>query len=570
MNGSTGPPQASDNLRRVIPGVSTVLALLTLGGVLLLGSLLGPRGTQPLAELAWAAPTLQSFIVLSALAIALLCLARYRALGRAWVLWTGTAFLANGVLGLFYLLSWPGLLSGRAVAAGFSNSASWLFELSFSCIALLPFTVGVRRPERMSSAYSPAAYLVAAVLAALIGLLSLTLESALPTMIVGLQYTPPALGWTTGLALLAALAAALAYRRYLSGEDPMLGFVALFLTIMAFGLLDVVLGGSRYDFWWYGSRILFISAYLSMLFGFLLEGYALFGREKERTQERQALLATVQAQAEELRSQYEGLRTQEKELERLRASEQEAREQAEKAIRIRNEFISIAAHELKTPVTSLWGFSQVLLRRLGKTGTLDPDQVAHALTHIDEQARRLAALIEEVLNVSRLEAGKLELRTEEAEVCPIVEAAIASVRLLHPDRSFPFECRESTRARLDPVRIEQVVVNLLDNAVKFSPKETHVEVDLRTDEGQLVISVRDHGDGIAEEERERIFERFYQAHPENHYGGMGLGLCISREIVRMHGGSITCEAPEGVDLSSGRSTGSLFVVRLPIGPRGEE
>lgn len=145
----------------------------------------------------------------------------------------------------------------------------------------------------------------------------------------------------------------------------------------------------------------------------------------------------------------------------------------------------------------------------------------------------------------------------------MVESAVALVREIYPDSSFLFRSGVSPRASLDPLRIEQVVVNLLDNAAKFSPKDGPVEIELSVEaRDAAVISVRDHGPGIAEGDRERVFERFHQVHPEQHYGGMGLGLYISREFVRMHGGTITCEAPEG--------GGARFVVRLPLeaGDRG--
>jgi signal transduction histidine kinase len=118
-------------------------------------------------------------------------------------------------------------------------------------------------------------------------------------------------------------------------------------------------------------------------------------------------------------------------------------------------------------------------------------------------------------------------------------------------------------ALLDPLRTEQVMVNLLDNAAKFSPHDAPVEVELAlVGEDEARISVRDHGNGLAGEDRERVFERFYQARPNGEHGGLGLGLYISRQIVQMHGGTLACEAAEG--------EGNRFVLRLPLrGRHGE-
>jgi PAS domain S-box-containing protein len=247
----------------------------------------------------------------------------------------------------------------------------------------------------------------------------------------------------------------------------------------------------------------------------------------------------------------------EAERERTLAAEQEARTMAEQAVQLRDEFLSIAAHELKTPITSLRGFSQIVIRRLMKTGILDPDQVMHAMTHIDEQTNRLNDLMEQLLDVSRLEAGKLATAPEETSVSSVVEAALALIREIHPARTFLVRDSASVRAYIDPLRMEQVIINLLDNAAKFSPKDAPVEIDISLDaRDEVVISVRDHGEGIAEKDRQGVFERFYQVHSGQHHSGMGLGLYISAQIVDMHGGTITCEAPDG--------EGSRFVVRLPL------
>lgn len=254
-------------------------------------------------------------------------------------------------------------------------------------------------------------------------------------------------------------------------------------------------------------------------------------------------------------------RTEERE--RLLATEQEARNLAEKAVKVRDEFMSGAAHELKTPVTSLRGYAQVLIRQYEKTGTVDPGRLLKSMKAIDAQSKRLTRLTEQLLNLSRLETGKLTLALEKTDVVGLVENLISAIRHSHPRRTIEFRGGQDVFADVDGDRLEQVVTNLIDNGIKFSDEIAPVEVEVDHDgTGWVKITVRDHGIGIPEEQRGRIFEQFYQAHAERHYGGMGIGLFISRQITEMHGGTITVEQPA--------DGGTSFVVRLPISRAQED
>lgn len=253
----------------------------------------------------------------------------------------------------------------------------------------------------------------------------------------------------------------------------------------------------------------------------------------------------------------------EAEREYLLVAEQEARAVAERAVREREEFLSIASHELKTPITSLMGFSQVIMRKLERDGKLDPAEITRSLTRIEQQSRKLNDLVRQLLDVSRIESGKLPLTMEDASASTVLEEALDLVREIHPERTYLIDNSTPIRANFDPQRIEQVIVNLLDNAVKFSPADTPIEVGLSRDAaGWMVISVRDHGEGIPAKDRQKVFERFHQNGPRAYSSGMGLGLYISAQIVGMHGGTITCEAPE--------DGGSRFVVRLPLGVSSQD
>jgi signal transduction histidine kinase/HAMP domain-containing protein len=232
--------------------------------------------------------------------------------------------------------------------------------------------------------------------------------------------------------------------------------------------------------------------------------------------------------------------------------------EVQEAVRMRDEFFSVAAHELKTPVTSLRGFAQLAVRQLDKDGTLDPVRARQALQVIDEQSKKLSNLVTQLLDVSRLEAGRLMLHRLTADVVALVDNVVSSIQTGSPQHRITLNAPFSLSAAVDPLRLEQVITNLVDNAVKYSPQGGEIAVIVEATAPETVrISVRDHGLGIPFERRARIFDRFYQAHADSYYGGMGLGLYISREIVVLHGGQIHAEFPE--------DGGTRFVVSLPRG-----
>ncbi len=250
-----------------------------------------------------------------------------------------------------------------------------------------------------------------------------------------------------------------------------------------------------------------------------------------------------------------------KELERARSLEREqlARAEAEAAVRSRDEFLSVAAHELRTPVTSLRGFAQTLTRQADHTGTLAPERMLNALTHIDVQSRKLTNLVNQLLDISRIKAGRLTLERKPTDLYILVRDVIELARANTQRHTITLHPELPVRAYVDPLRIEQVITNLIDNAIKYSSDGT-IAVTITQLNGDLIqITVADQGIGIPVKRRERLFERFYQAHTDGFAdsSGMGLGLYISRQIVELHGGTIEAEFPaEG---------GTRFVINLPIG-----
>jgi signal transduction histidine kinase len=232
--------------------------------------------------------------------------------------------------------------------------------------------------------------------------------------------------------------------------------------------------------------------------------------------------------------------------------------EAQRAIQLRDEFLSVAAHELKTPVTTLLGFSQLLLGQLDQKRALDEQMVVRALRAVEHGSLRMSRLISQILDVSRLDGGRLVLDREVADLTALVQRIVMGMQTTTSRHTLVVQAPSPVSALVDPLRLEQVVTNLLDNAIKFSPGGGQIEIEVAQPAPELArLMVTDHGIGIPPERREQIFERYYQAHVGDHASGLGLGLYISSHIVELHGGSITPQfPPEG---------GSQFVVDLPTG-----
>jgi len=241
---------------------------------------------------------------------------------------------------------------------------------------------------------------------------------------------------------------------------------------------------------------------------------------------------------------------------RLLEAEHRAREQAEAAVRARDEFLSAAAHELKTPITTLHGYAELVARRLEKEGFADPQQIRRGIQVIDRQADRLARLVAQLIDMAALDAGRLELRKQVTDVAALARGAVAwsAAGAERPD--ITLQAPPTLPALVDPERLERVLANLLDNAIRFSPKGTPIEVTVSAPDPNTVrVTVRDHGPGISLADRPRLFSRFFQAQPGGAFAGLGLGLYLSRRIIELHGGQMTAEFPP--------DGGSLFVITLP-------
>ena len=221
----------------------------------------------------------------------------------------------------------------------------------------------------------------------------------------------------------------------------------------------------------------------------------------------------------------------------------------------KDEFISMASHELKTPVTSLKGFTQVLQRRLLKQGD---EQGLHYLARMDAQLNRLTKLVGDLLDVSKMQAGKLTFDVEPFELDALIQETVENVQATTSTPEIVVEGRTGACILGDQDRLGQVFINLLTNAVKYSPRADKVVVHLSQEKQQAIVSVQDFGIGIDVSHHQKIFERFYQVtDPEERtYPGLGMGLYISSEIVERHHGRMWVESRKG--------NGSTFSVALPL------
>jgi signal transduction histidine kinase len=240
-------------------------------------------------------------------------------------------------------------------------------------------------------------------------------------------------------------------------------------------------------------------------------------------------------------------------LERERA----AREEAQAANRAKDQFLATLSHELRTPLNAILGWARLLA-----AGTLDAASAARAVEIIERNSRLQAQLIEDLLDISRIVAGKLRLERRDALISEIVESVVEAFRPMADTKRIRLDVHRWTDerpVRCDPARLQQVVSNLLANAIKFTPEGGVVSVSVTDRDDKLSIEVRDTGVGISSEFLPFIFDRFRQAEGAvtRTHGGLGLGLSIARHLVELHGGQITAE-------SEGEGRGAAFTVSLPL------
>ena len=248
----------------------------------------------------------------------------------------------------------------------------------------------------------------------------------------------------------------------------------------------------------------------------------------------------------------------EQEREELLAREHELRNTAEEANRLKDEFLAIMSHELRNPLNVILGYAELLLRSEEVSGSVPLRRMADA---VKRNAVAQSKLIRDLLDLSRLRSGKLDLSRETVSPVVSIHNAIETVRIEAADKNIRIDVEapeEAVFVIADPVRLEQVIWNLLNNAVKFTPRDGRIAVKLRTERDGIVLTVEDNGQGIDSSFLPHIFEIFRQADSaaNRSQSGMGIGLAVVQQLVELHGGSVTAH-------SDGVGQGASFTIRLP-------
>jgi len=269
------------------------------------------------------------------------------------------------------------------------------------------------------------------------------------------------------------------------------------------------------------------------------------------------LYSDAQRHSSELQMEITERKQAEEERAQLLVREQAARAEAEQANRTKDEFLATLSHELRTPLTAILGWSHLV-----RSGKLDEPQMSRAFETIERNARAQSQLIDDLLDVSRIITGKLQIEPRPVDLCAVIEAAIDAVRPGLEAKAIKLETVIESEACLtagDSTRLQQIFWNLFSNAVKFTPERGHVRVEVTRGESGILISISDTGVGITPEFLPYIFDRFRQADGSTTriHGGLGLGLSIVKHLVQLHHGSVEVE-------SEGENQGATFTVTLPL------
>ena len=221
----------------------------------------------------------------------------------------------------------------------------------------------------------------------------------------------------------------------------------------------------------------------------------------------------------------------------------------------KDEFLAVLAHELRNPLAPLRSGLDLLLRRIDRDGMVD-----RTLGVMNRQLDHMVRLIDDLLDISRISRGALELKRQATDLSSLVQSTVDAARPIFQSRGQELTARlgPEVRAVVDPTRVNQIVTNLLTNAAKFTPKGGQISVELITTEGRAAVRVTDSGAGIPSDQVERIFDMFARiTHGDGGESGLGIGLALARKLAEMHGGTLTAS-------SAGQGKGSTFVLTLPL------
>lgn len=246
------------------------------------------------------------------------------------------------------------------------------------------------------------------------------------------------------------------------------------------------------------------------------------------------------------------------EIQKALLDEIEFRKRAE---RKKDEFISIASHELKTPLTSVKGYMQLLGRSIDKG---DLEKVKDHLTKAQIQLEKLNELIADLLDISKIESGKLKFNKKHFVMDALLDNVVDIIRQSNPEFNIIRTGKAEQEIYADEMRIEQVIINFLTNAIKYSPGTHEIQINVNINDDKVYLGVRDFGIGIGPEQQKHVFDKFYRVEETSiHFQGLGIGLYISAEIVRRHGGQI------GVRSIAGEGSEFYFIIPVDSGEEAD-
>lgn len=225
----------------------------------------------------------------------------------------------------------------------------------------------------------------------------------------------------------------------------------------------------------------------------------------------------------------------------------------------KGDFVSMLSHELKTPVTSIKGHIQLLLRTLNKeTDSALTEKLRPSMSRIDKLLTQLTGLITDMLDLTRIEAGRLDLRIETVLLDSLLIEVVEDFKLSNQQHKFNLDVASKVEVNVDKHKLSQVLINLIANAIKYAPNSNVIDISMLTIGSNVLVRIKDYGIGIEVKDQEKIFERFYRVEGQNesHYSGFGIGLYLAYSIIYAHKGTITLESTKG--------EGSTFTIHLPL------
>ncbi|HEU0199331.1 MAG TPA: response regulator [Burkholderiaceae bacterium] len=529
-------------------------AVVLLSSVFFLAAL--PFAKTPLPPVPAFIPIYQSALVVNDLITAVLLFGQFRMLGRRPLLFLAAGYLFTAFMAAAHALTFPGLFAPSGLLGAGPQTTAWLymfwhggFPLCVMSYALLKRDGGISMPAR------PGLFIAGGVAAAFVAaagfvLIATTGQNALPAIMRGQHYTPAMILVVSTVWGLSLVALIILWRRRPHSVLDLWLMVVLCAWLFDIALAAVFNAG-RFDLGFYAGRIYGLLAATFVLLLLLLENSALYARLSDT---HKALASVNDALAGKNR-------------------------QLEQADRLKSEFLANMSHELRTPLNAIIGFSEILSE--GVAGELSAEQREYA-RDIHSSGQHLLSLINDVLDLSKIEAGSMQLEREAVDLPPLLESCLAIVRERALTR------RLDLRATIDPAlgtidgdsqKLKQIIYNLLSNAVKFTEEGGHVKLSGRLvvredinatdafagrlqlpsapDDKWVEIAVADTGIGIAPADLDRLFEPFVQvdASLARRHEGTGLGLALVQRLIDLHGGGLAVESTPG--------RGSRFTVWLP-------